>query len=291
MKRIVILLFALFALLASTALATQYPLTVRDELGREVMLATQPRRIVSMVPSHTETLCALGACDSLVGVGMFSNYPAHVQSLPKMGGGLQGADIEGIVALRPDLVLVSEYGELADTLARAGLTVYAGTPQTYAETYQTFLLLGRLVNRESAAEALVTKVQDEVAAVEAKVAGLPRPRVYYEVDPTPYSVGPASFIGTLIAKAGGDNIVTADMGDFPRLDPEFIVAANPEIIFAYGPDAAALAERPGWAGIDAVKNGRVIAVSSAESDIISRPGPRLAEAVRYFATVFHPDAF
>lgn len=279
------------ALLLASALATSYPLTVQDELGQQVALAHEPMRVISMLPSDTETLCALGACDKLVGVGDYSDYPPQVKALPKLGGGLKGPDIEKIVALKPDLVLVSEYGELAKTLRGAGLTVYAGSPQTVADTFVFFKRLGLLVNRQAQAEALAKSVQNEMEAITKKVAGLPKPRVYYEVDPTPYSVGPDSFIGTLLAEAGGDNIVKAGMGDFPRLEPETIIAADPKVIFVLKQDEEALKARPGWASISAVKDGKVIGITPQEDDFISRPGPRMAEALRFFARTLHPEAF
>ncbi len=287
------LTLVVIALLLASALATSYPLTVQDELGQQVILTHEPMRVISMLPSDTETLCAIDACDKLVGVGDYSNYPVQVKTLPKLGGGLKGPDIEKIVALQPDLVLVSEYGELAKKLRGAGLTVYAGSPQTVDDTFTFFKRLGLLVNRQAQAETLVENVQNEMKAISQKVAGLPKSRVYYEVDPTPYSAGPNSFIGTLISDAGGENIVKASMGDFPRLEPEYIIAADPQVIFfpKQFEDEKDLKARPGWSSISAFKNGKVIGITSQENDFISRPGPRMAEALRFFARTLHPKAF
>lgn len=284
-------LFLLLALLSAVALATGYPLTITDDLGREVTLGAEPQRVVSMLPSHTEVVCALGACDKLVGVDDFSDFPAEVGDLPRLGGGLYGANVEAILALEPDLVLASQYGELAETLAGAGLTVYAGSSQTYEDALAEFELLGRMVGREEEGRRLAERVEQEVEAVASSVAALDAPRVYYEIDPTPYSVGPDSFMGTLLRKAGGDNIVTADMGDFPQLDPEFVVARDPEIILVGEASVAELPARPGWDAITAVQEGRVIGLSAEESTLLSRPGPRMAEAVRLLARLFHPGLF
>lgn len=297
MRRLAVLSTLWLILYAFTgAFATTYPYTVTDELGREVTLERAPERVVSMIPSHTETVCALNACDTLIAVDAFSDYPAEVADLPRLGSGLTGAgeapDIERLVALSPDLVLVSEFGELAGQLSRAGLTVYAGSPQTLEDAYAYFGILGALLDREAEAAALIGRVQGEISAVERLTEALEPVSVYYELDPTPYSVGPASFIGTLLAKAGGRNIVDASLGDFPQIDPELVVAADPEVIILadapFGESAETLSARPGWAGLRALRTERVAELSQAESDMAGRPGPRIAEVVRLFANLLHP---
>ena len=274
------------------AFATDYPLTVTDDLGREVTLQEPPARVITMIPSHTETVCALGACDRLVGVDENSNYPAEVADLPNLGSGFS-PNVEAIVALEPDLVLVEESSGLAETLGELGLTVYAGTAQTYDEVFDTFEVVGELLNLEEEAARLSSQIQAEVDAVAALVADAPVPTVYYELDSSPYSVGPDAYIGTLIHKAGGETIVEAGVGDFPLLDPEFVVAANPDVIVLgdapFGESAATLRARPGWAGLTALRAGRVAELTSEQVDIVNRSGPRVAEAVRLFAQIFHPD--
>ncbi len=284
--------------LFGVAFATTYPLTVTDELGREVTLPREPMRVVSMLPSDTETLCALDACDKLVGVDTFSTYPEEIAGLPKLGGGLTGVeggpDLEAIVALQPDLVFVSEYGELAQLLSDAGLTVYAGSPQTVQDTFTFFGVVGELVNRETQAALLAGRVRGEIEAVAALTAELPVVSVYYEIDPTPYSVGPESFIGTLLAKAGGETVSPAELGDFPQLDPEFVVAADPDVIIladAPGESATTLQARPGWAGLSALTSGRVFELNDAQNNIVNQPGPRMADAVRLLASFLHPGSF
>ena len=295
MTRFLVLSLWLFGL----AFATTYPLTLTDELGREVTLQREPERVVSMLPSHTETLCALNACDKLIGVDTFSNYPEQVNVLPKLGGGLTGVeggpDVEAIVALEPDLVLVSEYGELAQLLEEAGLTVYSGSPQTVEETFAFFDVVGEMVDREAQAALLSGRVQGEIEAIAALTSRLPVKTVYYEIDPTPYSVGPESFIGVLLAKAGGETISPAELGDFPQLDPEFVVAADPEVIILSdapaGESAATLAARPGWAELSALTSGQVYGLSDVQNDFVNRPGPRMADTVRLFASFLHPGLF
>jgi iron complex transport system substrate-binding protein len=292
---IAIRLFSLIVtLLLAAAAAGSYPLTVTDDLGRRVVLESAPQRVVSMIPSHTETVCALRACDLLVGVDQFSNFPERVAGLPKLGSGFS-PNVEEIVALQPDLVLVDEASGIAQKLEGLGLTVYAGTGQTYDEVFENFTTLGLLLDRETEAAVLSGRVRGEVETVAELTADLPPPTVFYELDPTPYSVGPESFIGVLISKAGGRNVVTADMGEFPQVDPEYVVASDPQVIVLadapYGETAEAVAARPGWSEIEAVRRGRVIELSSDQGDALSRPGPRMGDAVLILARIFHPDHF
>ncbi len=291
------LLFTFHFSLFTLSFASTYPLTITDELGRTVVIEQEPERIISMLPSHTETLCAIGACDLLIGVDDYSNYPEQAASLPKLGGGLTGydggPDVEAIVALEPDLVMVSEYGELAQLLEQAGITVYAGSSQTYEDAFVFFELTGKIVNREIEAILLSKKIKNEIEAIAALVAGAQKPSVYYEIDPTPYSVGPNSFIGVLINKAGGQTIVSEEQGDFPQLDPEFIVASDPDVIVmadaAYGESIETLQARAGFENLRAIAENRVYGLSQEQNDLTSVPGPRLAEVVRLFAQMFHPD--
>ncbi len=276
--------------LASFAAATDYPYTVTDDLGFEVTLTAEPVRVVAMIPSHTETLCALDACDKLVGIDTYSNFPERVNDLPKLGSAFE-PNLEAIVALEPDLVLADESSELAGALRRVGIPVYAGTAQTFAEVFEKFEVLGELIDRETEAALLSGRVEGGIRAISERASGLEPATVYYEIDATPYSVGPESFIGALLSRAGGQNIVTADLGEFPQLDPEYIVAADPQVIIVSERDAEALPERSGWAGIDAVRRGRVVSTDSVLDDAISRPGPRIVDAVRFFARALHPGEF
>lgn len=276
--------------LLSSAAATNYPLTVTDDLGRTVTLRSEPKRIIAMLPSHTETLIAIGAGDRLVATDRFSNFPkAATDKLPKVGSAYQ-PNLEAIVALKPDLVLADESSgsRLTDKLAAAGLTVYGGTGQTYNEVFEKIGVLGKLTNREAGALRLITSMRAELNALQASVARLPKVSTYYEVDPTPYSVGPNSFIGTLIAKAGGQTVVPARLGDFPKLDPELIVQANPQAMIGLTLDDAR--KRPGWTGLQAVRSGRVFQPTPEERDALSRPGPRLPDALRALIRFLHPEA-
>ncbi len=287
-KRLVLVLWFL-----GLALATSYPLAVTDALGRRVRIDREPRRIVVMLPSATETLCAIGACDRVVGTDDYSNWPPEVRGRPKLGG-LYNPNVEKIVALKPDLVVASKYGKLAEKLAQVGIPVYAVKTETYDDIFQTARELGRLVNREANAEALIARIRAQVYALESKAAkAKTRPTVYYEIDATPYTVGPNSFIGVLIQKARGRNIVPPELGLFPKISPELVVAKNPEVIVLgdapYGVTFEKIMARPGWAGIRAIRNHRVCELTKAETDVVHRPGPRVAEGLEVLIRCIHPE--
>ncbi len=281
-------------LLVGSAFATTYPVTVVDDLGREVTLNAAPQRVISMLPSHTESVCAIRACDLLVGVDRHSNYPAQVAGLPLLGDAF-APDLEAVVALDPDFVLVDEYSGLQAPLSALGITVFAGSPQTIAETTEFLTTLGTMLDRETEAAVLVGRLQGEIAGIAAVLAGVTGPRVFVELDPTPYSIGPRSYIGELVTAAGGVNIVTEAMGEFPQVDPEYVVLQDPQVIVLtdapFGVTVDMVAARPGWNAIGAVVDGRVYELDAAAADIISRSGPRLGEAVRLLAALFHPGLF
>ncbi len=271
------------------ASATTYPMTLKDDLGRSVKLMSQPKRIVSMMPSHTETLFAVGAGNAVIGVDEYSNFPKlETEKLPKTGNGF-APNLEAIAALKPDLVLTDESSgsKLVQNLEKLGITVYAGVAQSYNDVFDKINLIGKITNHEKNALKLITTMRSELNSIQTKVAKLPRVSVYYEVDPTPYAAGSSSFIGTLIDKAGGINIVPAKLGAFPQISPELVVRSNPSVIL--GANLADLLKRPGWDKIAAVNSGRVLKFSSEEDDAISRPGPRLPIALWVLAKALHPE--
>jgi len=288
MKKIIwFLLLALSAQLSALSLA-QYPRTLTDDLGRAVTLKAAPKRIVAMLPSLTETICAMNACGRLVGVDDYSNFPQAVSKLPKVGG-LYNPNLEAILALKPDLVLVSVYGKLQDALEKAGIQTFALKIESYDDIARTTRLLGQILDLRSEAESLVARIQQQVYAVETKAATTKdRPTVYYEIDPTPYTVGPDSFIGVLIAKARGINIVPKELGAFPQISPELVVQKNPAVIVITHPGLADLKKRAGWSGLKAIQTGRICDFSSpADDDVLSRPGPRVAEGLKLLVACFH----
>lgn len=289
-----LLTLSLLAFAFSVATATTYPITVTDDLGREVTLTAPPLRIVSMAPSHTESVCELGACEQLVGADRHSNWPEAAAAVATLGDAF-APDLEALALLEPDFVLVDEYSGLQEPLEQLGFTVYAGTPQTYDETLDFLRLLGRLLDRETEAAVLLGRIEGEIRGVSAAVHGATPPTVFVELDETPYSAGPDSYLGELLTLAGGENILSADMGDFPLVDPEYVVAKDPQVILLldapFGVSAATVASRPGWGALSAVTDSRIIELSEETVDLLSRAGPRLGRAVLELAKLLHPERF
>ncbi|MFN2322822.1 MAG: ABC transporter substrate-binding protein [Trueperaceae bacterium] len=279
---------------AVVPIATAQPVQATDALGRDVALAAPALRVVSMVPSHTETLCALGACDRLVGRDSLSDAPAAALAAPSLGTAF-APDLEALVAAAPDLVLADAFTGLPEALAPFGIAVYAGTPQQLDDLAPYFADLGALLGLEDEAAELATEVAAGFEAVRAAVAELPRPTVFVEIDATPYAAGPTSLVGAVVELAGGAHVVDAALGDYPQVDPEYVVAQDPEVILLldapYGVTAEQVAARPGWSVLRAVRDGRVIELTAAEADVLSRPGPRLVEAAWAIARLLHPGRF
>jgi iron complex transport system substrate-binding protein len=273
-------LLALLVLLLVLPAAAQ--LRITDDRGVTVMLERSPRRIVSLLPSLTETVCALGECKRLVGVDRYSNHPAAVRALPQLGGGID-PNIEAVVALRPDVVLIATSSRGAQRLEALGLKVLALEPHTSADMRRVLERLGHLLEVPDA-----NRVWCEIdASVQAAAQSLPPAarglRVYYEVSRGPYAAGPGSFVGEMLQRLGAHNILAPELGPFPQINPEFVVRSDPDVIMIGERDAEGLAQRPGWAGLRALRTGRVCLYSPAESDVLMRPGPRMAEAARLLA--------
>lgn len=256
--------------------------TYRDDLGRVVTVGQPPKRLVTVLPSLTEIVCALDECGRLVGTDSYSNWPASVQALPKVGG-LDDASIEAIAALHPDLVLVSRAERTVERLEALGIHTFVIETQTFADVARNVeriaTLLGVPAKGVAVRQKLEADVQSTVAAQSRAVRG-PPPRVYFEVDSTPYAAGPDSFIGELLTRLGAANIVSRDLGPFPKLNPEYIVRQNPDVMMVLPSEIARIADRPGWSTIRAVREHRVCVFSVADRDVVTRPGPRLADALR-----------
>jgi iron complex transport system substrate-binding protein len=259
-----------------------HALQVTDDRGHTLTLATSPLRIVSLLPSLTETVCALDACQRLVGVDRYSTFPASVQQLPQVGGGLD-PNIELIVALRPDVVLVAQSSRAVERLEALGLKVLALEPKTHADVQRVVLTLGALLQVPDAQRiwrAIDAGVSAAAQSLPASARGL---RVYFEVNDGPYAAGESSFIGETLTRLGAKNIVPAALGPFPKLNPEYVVRAQPDIIMIGQSSAPGMLARPGWQSMRAVRAGRVCRFAEDEAHVLVRPGPRMAEAARIMA--------
>ena len=273
---------ALVSMLLLLGAAARAAGEIVDDAGQRTRLDAAPARVVSLLPSLTETVCALGACDRLVGVDRYSNWPASVQKLPQLGGGLD-PNIEAVVAARPDVVLIGTSSRAAVRLRALGLKVVALEPRTRADQRRVTRLLGRLL-RVDGADALVQRIDDGVAAAAAALPGAARGRrVYYEVDAAPHAAGRGTFIDELLQALGLVNIIDAGLGPYPRINPELVVRADPDLVMVSQQGAAELARRPGWARLRALRGGHVCEFDAAQRDILVRPGPRMPEAARLMA--------
>lgn len=276
------LLALALAAAALLALPARAALQITDDRGVVVSFEQSPQRIVSLLPSLAETVCELGQCERLVGVDRYTNWPASVKTLPKVGGGLD-PNIEQIVALRPDVVLMATSSRAADRLRALGVKVVALEPKTHADVQRVLLKLGQLLEVPDAQRVWRAIDAAVMAAAQSLPASARGARVYFEVNQGPYAAGESSFIGETLTRLGAKNIVPATLGPFPKLNPEYIVRANPDLIMVGQRSASGLAQRPGWSGMRAVREQRLCVFPVEESDVLVRPGPRMAEAARIMA--------
>lgn len=277
-------LLALCALpLAALPLAAQ-AISVQDDRQQKIEIAQTPQRIVSLLPSLTETVCVLGACQRLVGLDRYSNWPASLAHLPRVGGGID-PNIESIVALKPDLVLAAGSTRGADRLQALGLTVLRLEPRTHADAQRVLRTVAEALGVPAAESERVWRgIQAGVdAAVQSLSPQAKAQRVYFEVSSAPYGASESSFIGETLSRMGVGNILPAAMGPFPQVNPEFVVRAQPDVIMAGDSSRIHMAQRPGWASLKAMQGQRICSFKQTDSDMLVRAGPRMAEGARLMA--------
>lgn len=280
--------------------AVLFPIEVTDQLGRVVKLDKIPERIISLAPSNTEIVYALGLEDKLVGVTEYCDYPEAAKDKPKIGG-YKTVDIERVVEIQPDLTLATEYhkAEVIPELERLGLTVLTLDPRSLDEVPEAITLVGKCTGKEDEASQLVTEMENRVNAITEKTAGLAeaeRPWVFYIVYRDPLmTVGSDTLTHELIVKAGGINIAQDLTGDYPTIGLEAVIAANPQVIVAsYGhgsvedlPIQFALTE-PRLSDVDARVNNQVYGI---DTNLGSRPGLRIVDGLELLAKMIHPEIF
>ncbi len=273
--------------------ASAFPLEVTDSVGNTVTLEAPPQRVVSLSAGHTEILYALGAGSQVWAVDNTSDCPVATADLPKVGAFTPS--VEAIAELEPDLVIIFfDPGDLQSSLQGLDIPVLNfASPSSVEGVYDQVDLLGEATGHATDAARLIADMQAEVEEIRSEIGGVAdAPTVFHEIDNTYFTAGPGSFIGDLYDILGAENIAEATGQPFPQMSAEAIIEADPEVIILADEDAGespdTVRDRPGWDNISAVQNGRVHVV---DPDIVSRPGPRLVEALRTLAAYLYPELF
>jgi iron complex transport system substrate-binding protein len=279
-------------LAAGAGNASGFPLTVTDDAGRRVTISKAPQRIVSLAPSQTETLYALGLGPRIVGVDQYSDFPPEAQQKPRVSGYAR-PDLEQVIAMAPDLVLANPIHTrtIVPEMERLKLTVIVLNPATLDGVFESILLTGRVSGEEAAAAALVGQLRDRADGVRAKTATARSPRVFVELSPTLHTPGEGAFLSDLIRRAGGQNVAAGIPMQWPQLGVETLLFKDPEVIilsYAGSETPDGVTARPGWQQIAAVRNNRIAAI---DPDLTSRAGPRVVDGLEALARAIHPDAF
>jgi iron complex transport system substrate-binding protein len=290
--RLVFPILALFALMTSAAIAK----TVTDQMGREVVLPDNPRRIVSLAPSITEIIFAIGQSYRLKGVTQFSDYPPGTTKLPKVGSYVR-LDLERIVALNPDLCLATKDGnpkQIIDRLQSLNIPVYAVDPRNLNMVMKTILEIARLLQASTKAETLIEDMRSRIQRVKSRVRQThSRPRVFFQIGISPIvSIGSDTFIHELIVLAGGKNVAAGNTS-YPRFSREQVLALAPEVFIITSMARGAVFETiktewGQWPTLPAVRDQRIHLV---DSNLFDRPSPRLVEALELLVELIHPELF
>ncbi len=281
--------------------STPEQITVVDGEGSEVRLNAPAQKIISLAPSNTELLFALGAGGQIIARDDFSNYPQEAASIASVGGDMGKYNLEEIARLQPDLILTSPLmtPEGVQSLKTITPNVFVvPNPKGFDDLFANIKNVGALSGRSAEAEALASDLSGRVKAVEEKVAqATAKPKVFYELDATepskPWTAGPGTFIDVAISAAGGQNVGASLQGEWAQISQEELIVQNPDFILlgdaTYGGvKPADVAARPGWDAVAAVKNNQVFEFND---DLVSRPGPRMVEGLEEMAKIFHPELF
>jgi iron complex transport system substrate-binding protein len=305
MKKItkfILILTILAMLLAGCASTASAPkaISLTDGLGRSVTLDQPAQRIVSLAPSATEILFAVGAGDQVIGRDSFSNYPESVKDLQDVGGSMGDYSMETIASLNPDLVVATEINtpEQIKALEDLGLTVYyIKNPVQLDGLYPILETVGTLSGHEKEAKELVKTLTARVAKVTKTIAkAKDKPIVFYEMDGSdpakPWTTGPNTFMDQMIQMAGGVNVGASMKDAWAQISLEELLVQDPNLILlgdaAYGMTAEQVATRAGWETLSAVKSN---AIYTFNDDMASRPGPRMVDGLEALAKLIHPELY
>ncbi|MBD1370800.1 ABC transporter substrate-binding protein [Hazenella sp. IB182357] len=270
----------------------QYPIHLTDQANHKITIESEPKRIVSLIPSTTEIAFALDLKNEVVGVTANDDYPEAVKDLPKVGDFT--INTEQVVALKPDLVLASNLNskETIDQLGNLGLKVIVTDAKSIKDVYQSINVIAQATNRKKEADELVKQMEDKKREIFTKVHQIApqeknRKQVWIEIDPTLYTAGGGTLLNELLTIAGGENVAEQEQG-WPQISAEQVVKWNPDVIFStYGSDKE-IYSRKGWNAITAVKNKQVHVI---DPNLVNRPGPRLVEGLERMAQALYPEHF
>ncbi|ABY93212.1 ABC transporter substrate-binding protein [Thermoanaerobacter sp. X514] len=277
---------------ATEIVKTQFPLKVTDFLGREVTIEKEPQRIVSLAPSTTELIYALGAGNKVVGVTDFDNYPPEVKDVPKVGG-FKGPNVEAITAQKPDIIFASTLSgkEQMESLEKMGIPVVMLEAKDIDQIYQSIKIIGQITGTEKKGEEIIKEMQDKIKEINDKVKNLPKVSVFYLVSlDGNWTSGKGTFIDELINLAGGKN-VAEDVNGWAQYSVEELVKKNPDVIITspHAGDVKDIKNMAGYKDTNAVKNDKVFVISN--DDIISRASNRIVLGLEEIAKFLHPEAF
>ena len=270
-----------------------YPLEIEDQFNNKVKIEKEPKRIVSLAPSHTEILYSLGLGDKIVGVTSFCDYPEEAKEKDKIGN-FEGVNIEKIIELEPDLVV--QYGkgnkEVNNKIKEAGISIVSYEPESIDEVIDTINEIGKITGKEDEAKKVTEDMKSKKEEVLNKVKNVEKVKVFYEIWHDSLSAaGPGSFMDELINLSGGENIAKDAKGGYSEFNEEELIERNPDVyLAAEDPEKTveSIKSRAGYDAMNAVKNNRVYLL---EPNIVSRPGPRIVEALELVAKTLHPDLF
>lgn len=294
MKTILISLFV--CIFVIMGVDTVLPAVYMDEMGRRVDIPSDPKRIVSLAPSITETLYSLNLGKRIVGVTEFSSYPDEAKRKPNVGSYIN-LNIEKIISLKPDLIIAIADGnkkESVDTLGRLGYSVYAINPRCVKDIFQTIDNIGKITGCIDRASRLIKELKSRVNYIETRIKGIERPKVFFQIGINPVvTVGKDTFHNDLIKMAGGLSISGNEKAKYPRYSMEEILIKEPDIIiissmYRGGDFDRNKREWMKWKSIPAVKNGRIYII---DSDLVDHPSPRIIDGLEELARLIHPELF
>ena len=299
MKKLAVILsvFILLATMASSCQTKNQSINLIDDMGRSIVIDTPPQRIISHVPALTEMLYALNLDNKVVGVDDYSKYPPEAQQKPSVGNYWEPS-IEKIVSLDPDIVLTDGHSQNIQQLESLGIEFIVIDPNSIEDIFSSLNLIGQIAGVQDKANTLITNMKQQMDEIMAMVNDAPKLRVFYIIDAktdpnNPWTVGPGSFIDSLITMAGGENIANKVQSNYAQFSIEQIVRDDPDIIILGNNHGTAdinkdeLSQFPIWNTLTAVKEGKVF-IFNAD---LANPGPRITQGLHDMVNIIHPELF